>query len=260
MFSQFVILGRQRRTVSRVIISLLSLLLFSQLSVSAEQPAHPLDDAYEKALKKERDGRFIEAMTQLKELADQGHPGAQYYYGYMMDKANNDELAVELYTKSAEQNYIDGILSLAKMYAIGEGVEQDMARAKSLYEKAIELDSVDAMRIYGYAHQNGELKFNRDIEQALKWFKAAADKGDIKAITHLAKSFEKGSNGFSEDYEQAMYWLLKGAEMNDKYAIKRLRKVYQNGELGQSSDDAKAEIWRLKLEAMDKPKTAPAVK
>lgn len=261
MFSQFVLLGHQKRSISMLIISLLGLFLFTQANVSVSaEPVHPLDAAYESALKKERDGRFIEALNQLKELAEQGHPGAQYYYGYMMDKADNDELAVELYTKSAAQNYIDGILSLAKMYAIGEGVAQDLPKARSLYEKAIELGSIEAMRIYAYAYQNGELALNRDIEKALALLQKAADADDLKAIRHLARSYEHGSNGFSEDYAQAMHWLLIAAELNDKYAIKRLLRVFQNGELGQKIDDAKIEMWRLKLEALDKPKNVQSVK
>jgi len=216
------------------------------------QTEQSLEDAYQKALLTERQGRFIESLGLLKDVAEQGHPGAQNYYGYMLDKSDEDEEAVKWYKKSAAQNHIDGILSLARMYASGEGVKQDIPKAVQLYEKAIGLGSVGAMKVFAYAYKNGGLSFSRNNGLALKWFKKSADLGDVSSMIVLAQANENGGMGLSVNYVEAIQWYKKAAENGDYTASKKLMTIYKKGGLGEKPDSAQAEHWRLKLELISR--------
>lgn len=225
----------------------LFVLIFWQGSLFA-QTEHSLEQAYQKALLTERQGRFIESLGLLKDVAERGHPGAQNYYGYMLDKSDEDKEAVKWYKKSADQNYIDGMLSLAKMYAAGEGVKQDIPQAIKLYEKAIELGSVGAMKAFAYAYKNGSLSFEKNNELALQWFNRAAALDDIGSMIVLAQANENGQMGLSINNAEAIAWYTKAAENGDYSSIKKLLTIYKKGGLGEKPDSAKAEQWRLKLE------------
>lgn len=211
------------------------------------QTEHPLEADYQKALLTERQGRFIEALGLLKDVAEKGHPGAQNYYGYMLDKSDEDEAAVKWYKKSAAQNNIDGILSLAKMYAAGEGVQKDIPKAVKLYEKAIGLGSIGAMKAFAYAYKNGGLSFEKNNELALKWFKKATDLGDVASMVVLAQANEKGQMGLTVNNSEALLWYRKAAKNGDYTSVKKLMAVYDKGGLGEKPDSKEVEKWRLKL-------------
>lgn len=117
--------------------------------------------------------------------------GVMYYTGEAVSKKpsgqvldNDPELAAGWFYRSAEQGYADAQFNLGLMYANGEGVEQNMDEAVTLFKKAAEQGHVDAQNNLGALYFTGE-GVTRDEEKAIAWFEKAAEQGNEEAIANL---------------------------------------------------------------------------
>ena len=70
------------------------------------------------------------------------------------------------------------------MYANGEGVPKDPAKAVELFQKAAEQGNVDAQNNLGVMYYAGE-GVPRDETKAKEWFKKAAAQGNADAQANL---------------------------------------------------------------------------
>ncbi len=123
------------------------------------------------------DGDLVTAMAKYQSAADAGSPEAQAKLAWIYDQSEQNDSAVELYRKSAEQAYADGEFGLGEMYAKGEGVEQN-------------------------------------VDEAFLWFERAAHQGHLHAIRVLINAFERGALGREIHQETADEWRQKLAELN----------------------------------------------
>ncbi|MBI2311706.1 MAG: sel1 repeat family protein [Betaproteobacteria bacterium] len=183
--------------------------------LTAPAVAGPKED-YEQGERSYRAGDVIGAMAQLKKSADAGHAPAQALLGEILDRAEFDEDAVELFRKAAEQGNADGELGLGLMYASGEGVK-------------------------------------RDVAQAVKWVSSAAQKGHARAINTLAQAYLNGDWGLVEgkrDNGVALGWIRKAAEGNYLPALDGLARAYRNGEFGLAPDAEQVKVWESKAKAL----------
>lgn len=89
---------------------------------------------------------MIVAMQLLRGAADAGHAGAQVRYGYILDKAEEDEEARRYYGMAAEQGDIEGILNLASHLISGEGGPVDLEAARRWLQRGADLGSDAAAR------------------------------------------------------------------------------------------------------------------
>ena len=80
--------------------------------------------------------------------AEQGHAGAQFNLGLLFAEGQgvpqDSAKAAELFTKSAEQGNVDAQNNIGVMYLIGEGVEKDTEKAIAWFEKAAAQGNEDA--------------------------------------------------------------------------------------------------------------------
>jgi hypothetical protein len=81
------------------------------------------------------------ALSELKHLAEQGYPNAQFYLGRLFRKGckgvkQNDVEAVKCYIKAAEQGHVLAQFYLGFMYKSGQGVQQSDIEAVKWYRKA----------------------------------------------------------------------------------------------------------------------------
>ena len=109
------------------------------------------------------------AMELYQGAAEAGSPEAQVRLAYLLDYAEDNERAVDWYRAAAAQEYPEGIAGLAAMYAKGEGVAQDPARALELFEKAGEAGHEGSVRILISAYEKGELGVEKDAMRAAYW-------------------------------------------------------------------------------------------
>lgn len=109
------------------------------------------------------------AMAFFEKAAEAGSPEAQVRIGFLLDHAEDDENAVRWYRAAAEQGYPAGTAGLAQMYAKGEGVPQDTAKARELFEDAAEQGHAPSIRVLIAAYENGGLDVDRDEERLAYW-------------------------------------------------------------------------------------------
>jgi TPR repeat protein len=76
------------------------------------------------------------------------------------------------------------MINLGLLYANGQGVAQDYAKAREWYEKAADKGATSAMINLGLLYANGQ-GVAQDYAKAREWYEKAADKGDTSAEARL---------------------------------------------------------------------------
>jgi len=132
-------------------------------------------------------------------VADEGV--VEGYYGLASAAKNEEdfETALEHYNKVVEDGteplYIAGAMgNLGYMYANGEGVEQDYAKAIEWYTKAADSGNTTAMYNIGYMYMYGE-GVEQDGTKAIEWYTKAADLGDSDAMYNFGYMYDYGEGG-----------------------------------------------------------------
>lgn len=188
-----------------IIFWITNLLLFTTVTAN-ESPEEYLDKA--KAAFNQAD--VVNAIRWYRKAAELDNAEAQTRLAYLLDNSEENEEAIKWYQKAVQQGYAEAFYGLGIMYASGEGVQQDEAKAFELYTQA-------------------------------------AEKGHAPSIRTLAVCYEKGDLGQPVDYELAVEWLQAGVAINDPWAITRLARAYQRGELGLRIDSKQASMLLKKL-------------
>ena len=92
-----------------------------------------------------------EAVRLTKEVAEQGHPGAQQdlgqYYQYGMGVQKDMKEAVRWWTKAAEQDNAVSQFKLGVCYVTGEGVSIDLKEGKKWLTKAADQGFEEAKKL-----------------------------------------------------------------------------------------------------------------
>ena len=166
---------------------LLCALFSAQIWLMPIGEAGPQED-YQRGYDAYRADDVVTAMQYLEKAADQGHGDARVLLAYILDKAEENARAIELYRQAAEQGNPAGQLGLGQMYASGEGVQ-------------------------------------RSHETALEWIQRAVDKGYVPAIVHLAEIYEKGALGLPVDEQKSLMLWKKAATLGNEQAIKKVESM-----------------------------------
>jgi len=156
------------------------------------------EDAHRGAEAVSKDGAA--ASDHWTNAAGQGDAVTPYEVGQ-----NNAE-AIGSIRKAADQGLAQAQYDLGRMYATGQGVEQDLVQAAVWYRKAAEQRLAVAQFSLGYVYLKGR-GVEQDPEQAVDWYRRAADQGNGRAQFNLALSYERG-RGVHQDFVQAMQWFI----------------------------------------------------
>ena len=184
-------------------IGMFSLISTATAEESPESYLQKADSAFEQS-------DIVNAMRWYRKAAELGNAQAQTRLAYLLDNSEENKEALEWYQKAAEQGYPEALYGLGIMYAAGEGVTPNEAKAFDL-------------------------------------FLQAANKGHVPSIRTLAVTYEKGDLGQPIDFELAVQWLEAGVNSGDTWSITRLARAYQRGELGQRVDKQKARALQKQL-------------
>lgn len=211
---------------------------------------------YEAGRKAFDDGDVSNALVLLKKAADQKHVPAQILLGRVLDGAGEDELAVEYFRKAADQGEAEAEFELGGMYVKGEGVAQDLMKARTRIRSAAEKGYVGAVVTLAEAYLNGGLGLSeaerKDPVESARWIKAAAEKGHAGALVFLVDRYLKESAGAQDG--EALSWVRKAAEREYLPAVEALAQAYRDGgRFGLAADAAEAKKWEAKAKAL-KPK------
>lgn len=151
--------------------------------------------------------------------------------------------AVELFQKSAEQGHAEAQFHLGACYRSGEGVVRDYVQAEKWWRAAALQGHVHAQNNLGGLYQDG-VAVERDYAQAVLWFQKAAVQGDKMAQYNLAMLYYHG-NGVPQDHVQAARWFRESAQQGYAASQYCLSGCYTNG-IGLAQDDTEAAAWNLK--------------
>lgn len=190
----------------RLTVLFLISILFA-LPVVAQEP-NQLEADFETAVKLAEQGKYQEAASRLRLLAQQGHPGAQYNLGFLYDMGWGVEqdffAAFNWYSQAADRGLAQAQYNIGVMYYLGRGVNKDIEQAANFYKLAAQGGLAEAQTNLGFLYESG-LGVTQDYEQAVEWYKKAAEGGSEKAQFNLAYLYVKGL-GTPRDLVSAYKW------------------------------------------------------
>jgi hypothetical protein len=162
----------------------------------------------------------------VREYAEKGDSGAQYYLGLNCEKENNMAEAAQWYAKAAEQGDLDAQYKLGVCYENGTGVPRDNKKASELYRKAAEHGIVEAQIALGACYENGR-GIPQNCKEAVNWYRKAADRKNPEAQYRLGSCFENRKEVRSED--KAAIWYRRAAENGHAEAQYKIAQFYETG-------------------------------
>jgi tetratricopeptide (TPR) repeat protein len=143
-------------------------------------------------------------------------------------------------TKKANAGDVRAQNQLGVMYAEGNGVAKDAAKAMQLFRKAVALGHSDAQYNLGSMYDNGE-GVAKDVIKAVEWYQKSAAQGHSDAQFSLALAYAEGK-GVPKDAAVAVTWLQKSAAQGHSFAQHYLSLMYALGE-GVVLDMVLAHAW-----------------
>lgn len=103
------------------------------------------------------------------QAAELNYTPAQVKTGEFADAAQYYDAAVGWYIMAAMQGDAAGQYHLAKMYQLGNGIEQDEAKASYWFRRSAAKNFVPSLKILSGAYRHGTLGVKIDLEQAMAW-------------------------------------------------------------------------------------------
>jgi hypothetical protein len=150
----------------------------------------------------------------------------------------DDQQAVVLFRKAAEQGEAAGQNLLGMMYGNGRGIPKDDQQALMWYRKAAEQGFARSQSILGRMYRDGGQGVTKDEQQSMFWYRKAAEQGYADAQYNLGLMY------FGTDDRQAVLWYRKAAEQGNADAQFMLSVMYGAGS-GVPKDEQMEYFWLL---------------
>ena len=172
----------------------------------------------------------------------------QYLYGRALDAAKRLPEAAAQYAAADQGGDAWASLALGEMYAVGDGVPQDVGQAQRLYYRAGNAGFADAFSLGGELYLNGNPP---DYFQAKSWFEQAAQGGSPEGMAHLGWMYESG-NGEPTDPARALSLFNDAAKGGSVDGMIFMASVYHEG-LGVQMDLAISCQWFVRAAMYENP-------
>jgi TPR repeat protein len=143
-------------------------------------------------------------------------------------------------TERARAGDAEAQLSLAILYAKGDGVAQDYAAAAKWFHAAAERGLMRAQYDLGVLYERGR-GVPLDHRQAMTWYRKAAEQSHPLAQYNLAVAYTKGQ-GVRQNFFEAAVWYHRAAAQGVVAAMVNLAILYERGE-GVESSAVDAYSW-----------------
>jgi hypothetical protein len=157
---------------------------------------------------------FAHAFSEWIESAKAGDAHAQHGIGMLYELGQgvpyaDPKSAADWYQKAAAQNYAPALNNLARLYADGRGVKQDVPKAIELWSRAAEAGNVTARFNLGLQYAAGS-GVQKDMKKAATYLLQAAESGLPEAQFAVAGLYRDGT-GVEKDLEAARQWYERAA-------------------------------------------------
>ncbi|MDB2562838.1 sel1 repeat family protein [Sulfurimonas sp.] len=161
----------------------------------------------------------------FKQACEAGNRVACHNVGLMYDYGDGDILeddntAIEFYTKACDQNNYESCSRAAFLYEEGKDVKVDMKQAFKLYVKACGGD-------HGLACHNVAVYYSKSDNKILKklainFYDKACDDGNADSCIYMGR-YHRDSKSLTNDYVKAKERFNKACELNSALGCKEVR-------------------------------------
>jgi enhanced entry protein EnhC len=173
-----------------------------------------------------REGDYIEAAKALRQTPS-SDPIADYYMGrmslYGYGLLKNNQLAFRYFKQSAERGFLPAQQIMARVALFQD---RNLEQALVWFKKSAELNDVQAQMYCAAAYLFG-LGVKQNSDMARRFYIAAAKQGDSIAQTTLAQHFLESHH--SANQSLGMLWLNKALAQNNPEAQVILGELYTSG-------------------------------
>ena len=171
---------------------------------------------------------YANAFSEWIESAKAGDAHAQHGLGMLYELGQgvpyaDPKAASDWYRKAAEQNYAPALNNLARLYADGRGVKQDVPKAIELWSKAAESGNTTARFNLGLQYAAG-IGVKKDMKKAAEHLLQAAESGLPEAQFAIANYYRDGT-GVAKDMDAARQWYDRAAASGFEPARKELAAI-----------------------------------
>lgn len=184
------------------------------------------------------DSNVNTAQKYFKVASDGGNVDAMVMVGHIARNKSNYKEALHYFNMAAMKGDATAMHSLGNLYALGNGVKEDSAKAFEWWEKAAEGGNVDAQAQLGRCYLIGE-GIEADADKAVKWLTKAADSDDAESAYYLATYLE--NTGYT-NYVDIAYYYMVAANQGIADAQASLGLLYWEGK-GVDRSEIKAADW-----------------
>lgn len=132
--------------------------------------------------------------------------------------------AFELFKRAADAGHVDGCLTYAKAYLLGQGVDINEELAYEYFEKAAKLGSAEGEYFLGAIC----ISNRGDVKEGMKWYKKASKNGYAHANYQMALLYVTDEYGMA-NVKTAVKWLKKGVKGGDDTSMDLLGTLYAQG-------------------------------
>ncbi len=187
---------------------------------------------------------FSEMKRLLHKLVAKGNKTAMAYLGYLYDVERDFETAIKYFEMGADKGSIiccDFLLAIYRDDGCGNA---NVSKHLRNNEKAIYYGRKGALLGHSnIANEMGNIYYSveKDMNEAVKFYRMAAEQGHIDAQNNLAACYDKGY-GVEQNYAKAFEWYKKAAEQEHSTAQNNLGYCYEMGE-GTEQDYDSALYW-----------------
>lgn len=142
-------------------------------------------------------------------------------------------------------------LTIAGMYYAGYGVERDVKQALNWYRKAAKFGGVS----FGTYRAGMIYLFDKEVEQniekGIEFLKRAAEADHPQAAWVLANLYISG-NLVEKNMMEGFTWLQLGAKLGDPESLYRLAKYYEDGITGKKETAAAISLYKVAAKTLPK--------
>jgi TPR repeat protein len=148
---------------------------------------------------------------ELEAAGEAGSASAQNALGVLLlVGAKRPSEALPWFERAAAQEHPESLRLLGYLFAAGDGVEKDEARAVELYRRGAEKGDRFAQQNLAASYDAGRGGLTRDVSQAIKWYRRAANQG-VREVNYRLAELLAERNRDRRDANEAVQRLVMAA-------------------------------------------------
>jgi uncharacterized protein len=201
------------------------------------------------------EAKYAEAAALLAPLTNTGDAEADYLFGTLLfcepDLVSVDD-AMDAFGRAADLDHPAACYQVATTAVDGDEVIAGPVVDADLLLHAAELGHVEAQRLVGVLHVDGDDGFPQDLEVTRQWYERAAEQGHCQSQYDLGWMMLEGEGG-PVDEEGALEWLEACAlqdEAISETAADFLAAIFEEGRFDFEPDPEAAERWRRRQQEL----------